>query len=168
MALEISQGHDFKSLQYLSVVQRRACLLVNAQPPCESQERHGPSPVCLVSLLFRTQLLQKAIPLPTHSSPHHPPHWNCSAQGCGDLFVDKSSGPPAVLLGLLAASGPADLAPFLQPSLLLASTLGFLLLRPLLLLGSSSSSAHCIGLGPPRASESAFSWSSTFPAQLWR
>lgn len=72
--------------------------------------------------------------------------------------MDKSSGPPAVLLDLLAASGPADLAPFLQTSLPLASmtsfSLGFLLLRLLLLLGSSSA-ANSVGVGPCHASESA-------------
>lgn len=48
--------------------------------------------ICLISLLLRTQLLEKAIPLPTHSSTHPPLHWNHSFQGYSDLLADKFNG----------------------------------------------------------------------------
>lgn len=72
----------------------------------------------LISILFGTQLPQKAIPLPTHSSPLTR---TALPKDAGTSLWTNPVGPPAEPIGLLPTSGPADLAPFQQPSLPLAS-----------------------------------------------
>lgn len=118
MALETSQGRGVKSPQDLSVVQRTACLLINAWPPL-SITRPPASPTGLLFPFSSEPSFRKK---QSHFPPHSSPLTRTALpEDAGTSLWTNPVGPPAELIGLLATSGPADLAPFLQPSLPLAS-----------------------------------------------